>query len=207
MEMTELILSEEVPGYSGRAFRVASGSTIAITDVEGSQIGDVFAFNADDPEEYLDAGWTRTLNQQLFPVVGEPFWTNRHRPILTLVEDRSPGAHDMLVPPCDPLFFRGMGVEDWHPSCYENFGKAAAHFGLKPALVPQPVNIFQNTRILEDRSLLFEPALTEPGDSIVFRAEMDLVLILTACSADVGGKGVAEMNRGRSTPLRVQVFA
>ena len=207
MEIGSRILCEEVLGYSGRAVRVPRGATIMITDVEGAQIGDVFALSADDLGEYLDAAETRTVTRRLFPAVGQMFTTNRHRPILTLVEDRSPGKHDMLLPTCCPRFYADCGVVGWHPSCEENFGKALAELGLHSPIVPQPVNIFQNTPVLTDGRILVEPAESKPGDAILFRTEMDIVLVVTACSVDVGGEGAEDANGGQSTPLRIEVYS
>lgn len=43
-----------VPGYSGRAIRVGSGSVIRIIDVEGTQICDMFALSAEEICQRLD---------------------------------------------------------------------------------------------------------------------------------------------------------
>src|SRR5260370_22004296 len=86
-----------VPGGGGRAVWVRYGEHLRIVDVEGGQVGDLFAFAGADPGEYLSASHTRTSASRLFPRIGEQFMTTRRRPILTLVADTSPGVHDMLV--------------------------------------------------------------------------------------------------------------
>src|SRR5580765_5624678 len=91
-----------VPAREGRAVEVASGEPFRVIDLEGGQVVDVFAFNARDVEEYASASHTRVALDRLFPRVGEAFVTNHRRPILTLVDDRSPGIHDMLCAACDP---------------------------------------------------------------------------------------------------------
>jgi len=193
-----------VPGYHGKAVRASAGARIRVTDVEGSQIGDMFAISADDRFEFLSPAQTRNFVRRLFPAVGDPFHTNRHRPILTFLEDHSPGPHDMLFAPCDQRMYEEVGFEGSHRSCRSNFLEATQEIGLEMDVVPDPVNLFQNTPAQADGSLALYETRSKPGDWVMFRAEMDLVFVLTACSADVGEINV---NGGKSTPLRIEVFA
>ena len=48
-----------VPTGAGRAVWVRHGEHLRIVDVEGGQVGDLFAFAAADPGEYLSASHTR----------------------------------------------------------------------------------------------------------------------------------------------------
>src|SRR2546427_4174928 len=114
----------EVPGGAGRAVRVRAGDSIRVVDLAGGQVGDVFAFVADAPDEHPgnehhSAAHTRAATSRLFPAVGEPFLTDRRRPILTLVADTSPGEHDMLIAACDPQRYAQLGAPD-HRSCATN---------------------------------------------------------------------------------------
>jgi uncharacterized protein YcgI (DUF1989 family) len=154
-------------------------------DVEGKQCGDVFAFCASDASEFASAEHTRVSCGRLFPRVGEQFVTNRRRPILTVVEDASPGKHDMLVAACDPTRYQILGVHGWHASCQENLQKVMSGFGKPDIEVPQPINIFTNIPVREDGTLDWQPALTRPGDSITFRAELDCYVVLSACPQDI----------------------
>ena len=137
--------SIEVPGYEGRALCVSTGELIRVTDVRGTQIGDVFALSERNPEEHLSAAETRSVTWRLFPRVGESFYTNLRRPILKFVEDRSPGIHDMLFSACDQPMFEELGFVGAHANCRDNYLNAVAEFGVSLNVVPDPVNIFQNT--------------------------------------------------------------
>jgi len=192
----------EVPGYAGRGIAVDAGTTIRVTDLEGAQIGDVFALSREDVSEFLCTARTRALNLRLFPAVGEAFFTNRYRPILTFMKDDSPGTHDSLFASCDPGLHALFGAEGGHPSCHENFLSAAMELGLSLSDVPAPVNFFQNTPVDPDGSLRAECAPTKPGDFVEIRAELDLFFILTACSVDLG----PEINGGQSTAMRIELF-
>jgi uncharacterized protein YcgI (DUF1989 family) len=56
-----------VPAGAGRAVRVREGERVRVVDVEGGQVGDVFAFVVQDPGEHLSASHTRTSTGRLFP--------------------------------------------------------------------------------------------------------------------------------------------
>lgn len=195
-----------VEGYSGAAVSADAGRRIRITDVEGMQIGDMFAIARDDHHEFLCPSKTRAVTWKLFPELGEAFYSTRRRPILTYLEDRSPGAHDMFFSPCDLQLFTDLGVEGYHPNCHDNYLAAAAAAGIGHRFVPDPVNLFQNTPAARDGSnaILMRDTPTKAGDSVTFRAELDIFLILTACSVDQGFEGIAGT---ASTPLRIEVLA
>jgi uncharacterized protein YcgI (DUF1989 family) len=188
----------EVPGYSGKSIEVASGHYIRITDAEGGQVGDMFAISADDHTEFLSPSVTRLYNLSLFPKAGEPFFSNKDREIIAFIEDRSPGCHDMLMASCNRKMFESFGLED-HPNCRDNYYQAAAEAGITHSAKPDPVNFFQNTPVTPDGSISSYVTMSEPGDYVVLRAEMDIILILTVCSTDI-------INQGKSTPMRIEVF-
>jgi uncharacterized protein YcgI (DUF1989 family) len=192
-----------VPAQSGKAIRVRSGTLVSVVDNEGAQVGDLFAISEDEPEEYLSPSHTRQMHRRLFPHLGEPLVTNRLRPILTRVADTSPGIHDMMFAACAPATYRvKFGVEGWHPSCEENFHLALKELGLEFGRIPDPVNVFQNSPVLEGTggNLELRTAISAAGDRIVFRAEMDLIFVLTACSSDI-----APTNGGKCKSLLIEV--
>jgi uncharacterized protein len=174
-----------VPATEGRAVTVSAGQAFRIVDVEGKQVADLFAFNAADVDEYHSAMHTRAVVSNLFPKVGEPFVTNRRRPIMTLEADDTPAVHDMLIAPCDPERYQGLGVEGWHASCRENLELAMRELGHERVFPPASINLFMNIPVAEDGSLGWEPAPTAAGDSITLRAEMDAIVVVSACPQDI----------------------
>ena len=190
----------EIPAQSGAVTRMRAGQELRIIDVEGTQVADLFAVCADDREEWLSASHTRGRNWRLFPEVGGVFVTSSYRPLLTFVEDGSPGFHDAQFSACDSLMYQALGHVGYHPSCADNFRIAADSIGWHPTHVPDPINIFQRTPVGPEGSLSTLPAATKPGDYVVLRAETDIDVIVTACSMDL-----KDINGGHCTPIRLEV--
>jgi len=169
----------------GRAVVVREGERFRVVDLEGQQVGDLFAFVADDVREYASAEHTRVALSRLFPRPGESFLTNRRRPILRFEEDASPGRHDMLCAACDPTRYASLGVVGPHASCQENLLAAMAGLGHAGVDVPQPINLFMSIPVGADGTLGWETAPTAPGDSVTLRAELDAIVVLSACPQDL----------------------
>jgi uncharacterized protein YcgI (DUF1989 family) len=192
----------QVPGYEGRGLAVNQRETVRITDVDGCQVGDLFAISQKDTNEYLCRAHSRSVNRRLFPKVGEQFVTNRWRPILTFLHDTSPGIHDTLYKACDSGLYDLRAGAKGHPNCHDNFLKVVETLGLDFGFVPGPVNLFQNTPVGADGEILRGSAPTKAGDYVEVRAEMPIYLILTSCSYDLDDVFIC----GTSTPLLIEVF-
>lgn len=197
-------LSLEVPGYEGRAVTVDAGATVRVTDIEGAQIGDLFLLAADDHDEVFSAAMTRLVLFRLFPAIGESFHSNRRREMMKFIADTSPGFHDMTFAPCDREFYVELAGDDDHPNCHDNFLRATTALGIDRTLPPDPVNLFQHSRPNAGGGFDIEQSSSRPDDFVEFETTMDLVLVLTACSADIEIEGV-DVIGGRSTPLRLDV--
>jgi uncharacterized protein YcgI (DUF1989 family) len=190
----------EVPAREGRGVRVAAGTRLRIVDLEGGQVADTFAFCADDVSEFHSAEHTRVHVSGLFPKPGQQFVTNRRRPILSFEEDKSPGVHDMLCAACDPWRYEGLGAEGWHASCRENLEQAMAELGQERVEIPQPINLFMNIPVGPGGELGWEPAPTKPRDHVVLRAELDLLLVVSACPQDI-----VPINAGEPTSVAIEL--
>jgi uncharacterized protein len=189
-----------VPAREGRAVELRRGDRIRVIDPNGGQVADVFAFCADDLTEYHSAQHTRVWVGGLFPHVGEQFVTNHRRPILTLEADTSPGIHDMLCAACDPARYALLGAQGWHASCEENLQTAMAALGHEGIVIPQPINLFMNIPVGEEGTIGWEPAPTGAGDSVTLRAELDIVVAVSACPQDL-----IPINSGDPTEIALEV--
>ncbi|AYY12757.1 urea carboxylase-associated family protein [Actinobacteria bacterium YIM 96077] len=205
-----------VPASTARAVHVQPGQHVRVTDTHGGQVGDVFVVVADNPGEHLSAAHTRLHVNRLFPRPGEQFVTTARRPILRLVEDTSPGYHDMLVPACDPARYRQLGAPEGHPSCAMNLRDALeaydAHGSTGAGLpagagrdavpaVPQPVNVFMRVPVADDGTISLLSAMSGPGDAITFEAELDCLVVVSACPQDL-----SDINQKQPTSLAIDVL-
>jgi hypothetical protein len=190
-----------VPAGEGRAVLVGEGRCFRVVDVAGGQVGDLFAFTAADPGEFASASHTRVAIGKLFPRDGDPVLTNRRRPILSVLEDTSPGWHDMLYAACDPARYASLGAPGPHRSCAGNLAEALAGQGVEAGPVPQPINVFMDVRARPDGTLVSSPASSRPGDYLAFRAVQECIVVLSSCPMDI-----VPISAGGITPLELQIY-
>jgi uncharacterized protein len=87
--------------------------------------------------------------------------------------------------PCSRDTFRIIyGDENPHQGCFGNLTAALAPFGVGPDQIPVGFNCFMNVVVQPATGHFAVSApLSRAGDFITFRAEMDLVIGMTSCSA------------------------
>jgi uncharacterized protein len=190
----------EIPARTGKGFQVEKGDLIRITDVFGQQPVDFWAINKMDPSEFLSPEHTKPSIEKLCPRQGDAAYTNRRRPIMTVVDDNSPGQHDMQFAACDPPRYLQLGVTGEHESCATNFHRALIDLGLSMSFTPQPWNLFTNFFINPDGTFTIKAPDTKAGDNVVLRAEMDALVVVSACPQDQN-----DTCGGMPTDIRVEV--
>src|SRR5215467_14434332 len=121
--------SVEIPARRGKAAHVARGQDVLVINTHGEQVVDTWAFNANDPGEFMSMEHTRAHTLRLVPRIGDIFRTNRRRAVLTLIEDTSAGVHDTLIAACDRNRYSFLGVEGHHDNCADNLRAALAELG------------------------------------------------------------------------------
>ena len=176
-----------IPVRSGKAARLKTGQTLKVINTHGNQIVDFWAFSTRDGCEFMSMEHTRPIIQKLTPVPGDILRTNRRRPILKVLRDTTPGVHDTTVAACCPIRYKQLGVKGYHASCEENLHTALRAIRRSTNEVPCPFNLFQNTQYHPKQGLQYKPCVTKPGQYISFRAEMDCVVVFSACPQDLLG--------------------
>lgn len=174
-----------IPARRGVAVWVGAGQHVRIVNTHGTQVVDTWAFNAGDLTEWMAMDASRAWFMRLAAGIGDSFVTNRRRPIVTLVEDTSGCAHDTLIAPCDPDRYGLLGVEGYHDNCRDNLHAALGALGLAIPATPPSLNLFMNIPWTPDGRLAWGEPLSTPGSYVRFRAEMDLVMALSACPQDI----------------------
>ena len=174
----------EIAPRSGVAFTLEKGQLLTVIDPQGQQVADLLAYNNRDIGEVLSSGRTIDYASRIFLTKGDPLYSNRSNIMLQIVED-DVGRHDFLLTPCSREMFRIIYGEDHvHQGCFGNLGQALSPYGISPDAIPIAFNCFMNVPVdAVTGEIKVLPPLSKPGDRIVFRAEMDLIIGLTACSA------------------------
>jgi uncharacterized protein YcgI (DUF1989 family) len=179
----------EIGPRSGVAFRMRQGETLRVIDPSGVQVSDLLAYSAADVREAISNGRTFDYEETIALTAGHRLWSNRSHPMLTIVED-TVGRHDFLLTPCSEATFRHFYPDQpIHRGCFGNLAVALAPFGVGPDMIPTAFNLFMNVPVGANGRLRVEAPLSRPGDYVRLRAEMDLVVGLTACSAYASNGG------------------
>ena len=76
-------------------------------------------------------------------------------------------------------------VTDYHDNCSDNLRMAMAAIGLTVPEVPQPLNLWMNIPISEGGRTEFLPTVSKAGDHVLLRAEMDVIVVMSACPQDI----------------------
>lgn len=175
---------EVIAPRSGVAFELKRGDLLKVIDPEGQQVADLVAFSRDDTRESISSGRSIDYASKLFFGIGDRIYSNRSRVLLDIVED-TVGRHDFLLSPCSAEMFRIIYGDDApHRGCFGNLAAALAHHGIHPDAIPTAFNVFMNVRVDGESGVIrVQPPLSRAGDFTVFKAHMDLLIGLTACSA------------------------
>jgi len=171
---------------SGTSFILKKGEHLKIVDIQGEQVSDLICFNLNDKKEYLSSGRTIDYAETIFLTKGHPFYSNRSNIMFNIVED-TVGRHDFLLTPCSADTFRIIyGHEHPHRGCFGNLCEALAGYGIAPDDIPITFNVFMHVTVNGDTGKVdVLPPKSKSGDYIIIEAEMDLIVGLTACSAEM----------------------
>lgn len=194
-------MAHRIAPRSGTAFELKKGDLLTVIDPEGEQVSDLVAFNAADRAEYISSGRSIDYASRLFLTTGDILYSNRSNPMLTIVEDEV-GRHDFTLTPCSRDTFRIIyGDSDPHHGCQGNLEAALAPYGIGPDDIPIAFNVFMHVSVDgETGEIAVLPPKSKPGQKAVFRAEMDLIVAMTACSA-------GQSNNFRYKPIDYSVEA
>lgn len=184
---------------SGTSFLMEAGQLLKVIDPEGEQVSDMVAFNAEHPGEKISSGKTFDFEETLLLTAGNNLWSNRGNIMMEILEDTN-GRNDFLLAPCSSETFAIMyNHKGYHPSCFGNLSTHLVRYGIKPDEIPTAFNIFMNVQFDANGKITVAPPTSTAGDYVVFKAKMDVIIGLTACSAE-------DSNNGSFKPIHYQVY-
>lgn len=183
---------------TGIGFLLKKGQILHVIDPQGEQVSDLMAFAQAEKTEWLSSGRSFDYNNTIYLTTGHVLYSNKSTPMFTILEDKV-GKHDFLLTPCSPEMFKIIyKYKGYHPSCFENLANNLAQFGIEGQAIPTTFNIFMNVDVLSNGELKIGSPLSRPGDFITLRAEIDLIVGVTACSAEMS-------NNGSFKPIELEV--
>jgi uncharacterized protein YcgI (DUF1989 family) len=175
-----------IPPRSGVSFVLKKGQRLKVVDMEGEQVSDFICYNFHDKAEYLSSGRTIDYAETIFLTKGHSFYSNRSNIMFTIIED-TVGRHDFLLNPCSADTFRIIyGHKEPHRGCLGNLSEVLKQYDISPDDIPTTFNIFMHVTVDgETGKISVLPPKSKAGDYIVLQAHMDIIVGLTACSAEM----------------------
>jgi uncharacterized protein YcgI (DUF1989 family) len=191
-----LVVSEA--GASAKSFTLKRGQHVRIVPFEGPQCGDLVAFNLQSlKKEKLSQARTKVNQQKVYVSKGDKIYSELNRVMFTITEDTY-GFHDLQKGRCSKWVFENVKAVSDHNKiverfgrflawgCWENLASALKEWNIEYYETPDPFNVFQKCHIDERGGLHLLPTETTPDDFIEMRAEMDLLVAISACPASYG---------------------
>jgi uncharacterized protein len=189
-----------MPTIPARRFaiqRLHVGQSIKVIDSNGGQVIDTWAFSIPSTPvfpRYMSMTHTRSTLHKLLPSIHESFLDNKRHPILTIVEDTSPGLHDVLYAACSPERYLQLGAQKEHDNCANNLYNAVQQCTelssspivtfLESGWMPDPLNLFMKVDINATNLQCLNPE-SKAGDYIILKAEQECIVIMSACPMDL----------------------
>jgi uncharacterized protein YcgI (DUF1989 family) len=197
MRVTAEIDRVRVPAGHGGAINVKKGQYICVLDIKGGQCVDFWAIDRNDYNHVMSPGHYFIASLRIQPKVGDKIVTNKRGPIVTIVHD-DVGWHDMLVPSCDSLRYEYHYGVKGHRNCCDNFRETLSARGIDWGMreVPQPFNIFMDTFIKEDGTMVIRVPTSKAGDRVIMLVEMDIIAVASSCPMDLnetGARGITDI--------------
>ncbi|MGR3541273.1 MAG: urea carboxylase-associated family protein, partial [Hasllibacter sp.] len=195
---------------------IPAGRHFRIVCAEGPQVGDLNLFSADWSERFW-SGKTRALHGTHL-TVGDRLWSALPtlRPMATIVEDSlgwygldadGCGVHDVIGTRCDPYTAHLLGGAHYHHCCHSNLTRAIVAEGFAPeraeAMVHDVLNVFMATGFDARGRYVMKASPVRPGDRLTFRADIDLIAVLSTCPGGDCGQGHSS-DAAACHPLRLE---
>lgn len=189
-----------IPSQKGAAFKLKVGQCLKVIDPLGEQVADLFCADEESLEDTLSGGRTIDYNESIYIKPGHFLYSQSGKKLLCVSSDTSPGKHDLLVTPCSLQMFQMIKKNtEYHPSCLENLYSNLKQFGIKETQITSTLNIFMNISLSPEGRLKILPPTSKAQDHIIFKAQRNLIVGLTACSDE-------QTNNGRCKPIHYEIY-
>jgi urea carboxylase-associated protein 1 len=175
-----VIRREVVPAKGRWSARLEPGQTLKLVDTMGQQAIDFLCYSAELPLDRINIPTTVRLNKSLYITKGSKIYSDRARAMMSVLED-SCGYHDTLAGCCSCEIDKVRYGVDKTESCRTNFIAELATWNMSPSEIVSNINFFMRVKFAADGELTIAEGISKPGDYVVLRAEMPLIVVISNC--------------------------
>lgn len=161
---------------------IKQGDILTIVDVGGNQSADCLLYNARDTAERYSVPDTIAWSGNLYVQAGTVLRSNAGNPLATVVAneiDRQDTIGGACGKESNTLRY-GHHTMSEH-GCRENFLAEAARYGMGARDIVSNLNWFMNVPVEADGTLGIVDGISGPGKRVAFRAEMDILVLVSNC--------------------------
>ncbi|HEX8915219.1 MAG TPA: urea amidolyase associated protein UAAP1 [Humisphaera sp.] len=166
-------------GYAARVLK--RGTRLRFTNVAGDACANLLVFNADRPIERLNVADTVKVQWNAYLGPGKLLLSDMGRVLMSIVEDTC-GQHDTFCGASNAKtnaakYGAGENYSPF-PNARDRFLIALLKFGLGKKDIGPNVNLFKGVKVEADGGLTFNASSSKPGDHILLRAEMNVLVVV-----------------------------
>lgn len=176
----DLVWADRIPGGGYAHRRLAPGTCIRLTDLDGDACAGVLLYNALMPWERFNVADTVKVQWQAYSGTGQLLLSDQGRVLASIIEDTS-GHHDAIFGVStlarNAEHYGDGEPEGPSPAGRELFALAAAKHGLTRRDLPPCVTFFQRVRIDGTGRPRFDGS-AGAGASITLRAELPVTVLI-----------------------------
>ncbi len=171
------------------SYQVKEGDYIQIISPTGRQCSDFLAFDTEKLDKRIERGLdpttTRTFMGSLYPAPGlfSKFFDIDHEPLVEVIRD-TVGRHDTFNLACTAKYYEDSGYFG-HANCSDNLSNVMEKYGVQKRKGWPAINLFFNTSVGGQNSVLGDESYSRPGDYVLLRALKDITCGTTACPSDI----------------------
>lgn len=176
-----VIIRRETVAAKGRwSARLEPGQTLTLIDTKGQQAIDFLCYSAELPLDRINLPNTVKLNRSLYISKGSKIYSDHARVMMTVLDDTC-GYHDTLAGCCsceiDKVRYGVIKTE----SCRTNFIAELAKWAMAPSEIVSNINFFMRVPFTADGEVVIADGVSKPGDYVVLRAEMPVIVVISNC--------------------------
>ena len=198
-----VLLDVVVPARAPWSAVVNRGDVLTIVDVGANQSGDCLLYNAHDTGERYSVPDTIAWGGNVYVRTGTVLRSNEGNPLATVIANEI-DRQDTIGGACGKesnTIRYGHHTASEH-GCRENFLAEASKYGMGVRDIVSNLNWFMNVPIEADGTLGIVDGISAPGKRVAFRAEMDILVLVSNCPQMNN-----PCNSFNPTPLRMIVTA